>query len=109
MPLSVDVVAKIHPTRKYYPTWVLPEDHPVNKAAVATFKGLFNEEPVVDKWVFSTNGIATMGMFGIPTVGFGPANEIYAHTVNDQCPVMDLVKAAAFYALFPTKFLAETK
>ncbi len=98
-----------YPTRKYYPTWVLPEDHPVNKAAVATFKGLFNEEPVVDKWVFSTNGIATMGMFKIPTVGFGPANEIYAHTVNDQCPVMDLVKAAAFYALFPTKFLAETK
>jgi len=93
-----------YPTEKYYPTWVLEEKHPVCKAGVAAFENLFDKKPVVDKWTFSTNGIATMGMFGIPTIGFGPANEVYAHSVNDQVPVEHLVKAAAFYALFPTLF-----
>jgi acetylornithine deacetylase/succinyl-diaminopimelate desuccinylase-like protein len=45
-----------------------------------------------------------MGMFGVPTFGFGPANEKYAHTVDDQVPVEHLVKAAAFYALFPSVY-----
>ena len=89
-----------YPTEKYYPTWVLEENHPVCKAGVAAFENLFDKKPVVDKWTFSTNGIATMGMFGIPTIGFGPANEKFAHSVNDQVPVEHLVKAAAFYALF---------
>ena len=89
-----------YPTEKYYPTWVLEENHPVCKAGVKTFENAFGKAPLVDKWTFSTNGIATMGMFGIPTIGFGPANEKFAHSVNDQVPVEHLVKAAAFYALF---------
>ncbi|MDD2805056.1 MAG: YgeY family selenium metabolism-linked hydrolase [Elusimicrobiales bacterium] len=89
-----------YPTEKYYPTWVLEENHPVCKAGVKTFENAFGKAPLVDKWTFSTNGIATMGMFGIPTIGFGPANEKFAHSVNDQVPVDHLVKAAAFYALF---------
>ncbi len=89
-------------TKKYYPTWVLPSDHEVTLAAVETYKYLFNRDPTVDKWTFSTNGVATMGMHAIPTIGFGPANEIYAHSVDDQVPVDHLVKACAFYALFPS-------
>jgi len=60
--------------------------------------------PVVGKWGFSTNGIATRGLHGVPTIGFGPGNEIYAHTPDDQCPVAHLTAAAAFYALFPRAF-----
>ena len=93
-----------YPTEKYYPTWVLPSEHLLCQASVETFKMLFDKEPVVDKWTFSTNGIATMGMMNVPTIGFGPANEIYAHTVDDQIPVDHLVKAAAFYAAFPTVY-----
>jgi len=89
-------------TEKYFPTWVLEEDHVVCKSSVETFEKLFGQKARVDKWTFSTNGIATMGMMGIPTIGFGPANEIHAHSVDDQCPVEHLVKAAAFYAAFPT-------
>jgi len=44
-------------------------------------------------------------MFGIPTVGFGPGNEIHAHTPEDQCPVEDLTRAAHFYAEFPRLFV----
>ncbi len=94
----------VYKTKKYYPTWALEPDHPLCEAAVGTFRSLFSEEPRVDKWTFSTNGIATMGMKGIPTIGFGPAHEIYAHSTLDQCPIDHLVKAAAFYAAFPTVY-----
>ena len=80
-------------TEKYFPTWVLEEEHVVCKSSVETFEKLFGQKARVDKWTFSTNGIATMGMMGIPTIGFGPANEIHAHSVDDQCPVEHLVKA----------------
>lgn len=98
----------VYPTKKYYPTWVLEENHPAVQACVETARNVLNQEPVVDKWVFSTNGIATCGMFDIPTIGFGPANEIHAHSVDDQCPVDHLVKAAAFYAMFPIAWLARS-
>ncbi len=91
----------VYPTKKYYPTWCLEEDHPAIRAGVEAARVALEKEPVVDKWVFSTNGVATCGMFGIPTLGFGPANEVHAHSVDDQCPIEDLVRAAAFYAVFP--------
>jgi acetylornithine deacetylase/succinyl-diaminopimelate desuccinylase-like protein len=62
--------------------------------------------PVIGKWGFSTNGIATCGMFGVPTVGFGPGDERYAHTPDDQCPIPHLTVAALTYALFPQAWRA---
>ncbi len=93
-----------YPTDKYYPTWVMPPNHSLVSAACTTYRKLFAREPRVDKWTFSTNGVATMGMFGIPTIGFGPGDERHAHTVDDQVPVSHLVDAAAFYSSFPECF-----
>ncbi len=89
-----------YPTKKFYPTWVLEEEHPAVQSAVTAARGVLGREPIVDKWVFSTNGVATAGMFGVPTIGFGPANEVHAHSPKDQCPVEHLEKAVAFYAAF---------
>jgi putative selenium metabolism hydrolase len=91
----------VYETEKYYPTWILEEDHVLCRAAVASCRQVFDKEPDLGKWTFSTNGIATMGMMNIPTIGFGPANELYAHSIDDQVPVHHLVAAAAFYAAFP--------
>ena len=91
----------VYPTEKYYPTWVMDEAHVLVEAAVETYKNMFRKEPKVDKWTFSTNGVSTMGRFGIPTLGFGPANEIYAHSPKDQIPVQHLVEACKFYTAFP--------
>jgi putative selenium metabolism hydrolase len=85
---------------KYYPTWKIPEDAPVVAIGVKTFKELFSKDPKVDKWTFSTNGVTINGMYKIPTIGFGPGNEVLAHAPNEKVPVDDLVKAAAFYALY---------
>jgi len=28
-----------------------------------------------------------MGMHGVPTLGFGPADERYAHAPDERCPI----------------------
>lgn len=85
---------------KYYPTWKIEEDHPVIQKGVKVFKDLFNMEPVVDKWTFSTNGVAINGIHNIPVIGFGPGQEEMAHAPNEKVPVDHLVKATAFYAYY---------
>ncbi len=85
---------------KYFPTWKIPEDHQVVQTGVKAYKGLFDKDPVVDKWTFSTNGVTMNGIYGIPMIGFGPGNEVLAHAPNEKVPVDDLVKASAFYAAF---------
>jgi len=93
-----------YPTETYFPTWILPKNHKLIKAAEKTYLGALGKKAKLSRWIFSTNGVATMGMFKIPTIGFGPGNEKYAHSVNDQMPVDHLVKAAAWYALFPRTY-----
>jgi putative selenium metabolism hydrolase len=95
-----------YPTKKVFPTWVLEEDHPAVVAGVRAAEQALDAPPRVGKWGFSTNGIATCGMFGVPTIGFGPGDEIHAHGPEDQCPVWHLTRAARFYAAFPAAFLA---
>jgi len=94
----------VYPMEKYYPTWVVEEDHPLVESAVETYQALNNRAPVVDKWVFSTNGVGSMGMCGVPTVGFGPGNEVDAHAVTERVSIDHLVQAAQFYAAFPLVF-----
>jgi putative selenium metabolism hydrolase len=86
---------------KYFPTWVMKENTDVVQAAKKAYEVVFEEEPKIDKWDFSTNGVATAGIFNIPTVGFGPGDEKYAHAPNEKVRASDLIKAAAFYAAFP--------
>lgn len=85
---------------KYYPTWKIPVDHKAVTTGEEAFIKLFDKKPLVDKWTFSTNGIALNGMYGVPTIGFGPGNEVMAHAPNEKVPVSDLVAASAFYAMY---------
>ena len=89
---------------KYYPTWKIEEDHPVIQTGVKSYKELFKQEPLVDKWTFSTNGVAINGLHKIPVIGFGPGVEELAHAPNEKVPIDHLVKASAFYAMFVNNF-----
>ncbi len=89
---------------KYYPTWKLDINHPTIQKGIEVYKNLFNGEPYIDKWTFSTNGVVINGIFGIPVIGFGPGDEVFAHAPNEKIPINDLVKASAFYALFAITF-----
>ncbi|MDZ5001094.1 peptidase dimerization domain-containing protein, partial [Clostridium perfringens] len=42
-------------TDSYFPTWVIPEEHEVCQTFIEAYRNLFNVEPIVDKWPFSTN------------------------------------------------------
>ena len=92
-----------YPTDCYFPTWVIPEDHPATQAMVESFRGMYGE-PLVDKWTFSTNGVSIMGRYGIPCIGFGPGKEKEAHAPNEKTWKADLVKCAAVYAALPTLY-----
>ncbi len=90
-----------YPQKKYFPTWKLDEDHPLVLVGVDTYMALFNQIPETGKWTFSTNGVAITGVHKIPSIGFGPGNEVFAHAPNEATPIDHLWKAAAFYALLP--------
>jgi putative selenium metabolism hydrolase len=95
----------VYPTEAYFPTWFIEEDHPVCGTLLEAYKGLFEDEPVLDKWTFSTNGVSIMGKYGIPCIGFGPGHEDQAHAPNEKTWKDELVKAAAMYAAIPSLFV----
>jgi putative selenium metabolism hydrolase len=85
----------------YFPTWKIPEDHEIVQSGVKAYKSLFEKDPVVDKWTFSTNAVATTGRHKIPAIGFGPGDENQAHAPNEVNRVDDLEICSAFYAMLP--------
>lgn len=86
---------------KFFPAWTVDETSAAVTRAVATYRLLFDREPQVGKWDFSTDGAYSMGVASIPTIGFGPGEERHTHSPEDQVKVDDLWKTTAFYALFP--------
>ncbi|MFX1507522.1 MAG: YgeY family selenium metabolism-linked hydrolase, partial [Promethearchaeota archaeon] len=89
-----------NPIKAYYPSWFMEESHPLVQTAIRAYKTQFEGNPLLYYWGFSTNGTAIKGIFDIPTIGFGPGNEKYAHTIQDQVPAEHLVKAMEFYTQF---------
>jgi putative selenium metabolism hydrolase len=92
----------VFPVDKIYPAWALPEDNPFVQAGVKAGEQLWGKPLPTGKWDFSTNGTYWMGKAGIPSIGFGPGDEIHAHTVIDQVPLDDVVRATEWYALLPS-------
>ncbi len=91
----------VFPVDKYFPAWAIDETHPLVQAGQKARQraGLAEEKP--GKWEFSTNGIYWAGKAGIPSIGFGPGDEIYAHSIDEHVPLQEVVKATEFYALLP--------
>ncbi len=97
----------VFPVDKYFPAWALEDEHPLVQAGqrARTLIGL----PTADsgKWNFSTNGIYWAGKAGIPSIGFGPGDEVTAHTTNDSVALDEVVKATEFYAILPALLTGE--
>ncbi len=84
-----------------FPTWVLPEGHPLVRGVADAAGAVLGRPPAISRWAFSTNGVATMGRLGIPTVGFAPGREELSHSTGEWVAVEDLVAATAVYSLIP--------
>ena len=91
----------VYEVDKYFPAWAYEEDHPLVQAGHEARKLMGYEASPGGKWDFSTNGIYWAGKAGIPSIGFGPGDEVTAHTVMDSVSLDDVVKATEFYALLP--------
>ena len=113
---------EVYETESYFPTWINKENAAHVQALVDAHHALFGEErigpdgamhlrhrPLIDKWTFSTNGVAIQGRYGIPCVGFGPGAESQAHAPNEITWKQDLVTCAALYAAVPGLYKAENK
>jgi putative selenium metabolism hydrolase len=95
-----------YPTRKYYPTWTMREEDREVRMAKSAYLDAFGDEPEVGFWTFSTNAVATAGMHHLPTVGFGPGHEHFAHAPNEQTEIEHLVRCTAFYTALVDSFAA---
>lgn len=86
---------------KIYPAWALEESHPLVQAGLKAQEMLFGASLPTGKWNFSTNGTYWQGKAGIQSIGYGPGDEIHAHTVIDQVILDDVVQSTEWYALLP--------
>lgn len=110
-----------YPIECYFPTWVIPEKHPVTQAMLQACHGICGpsrtgsaetiaerrQRPLIDRWTFSTNGVSIMGRNKIPCIGFGPGAEAQAHAPNEKTWKSDLVNCAAVYAALPACYKAQ--
>jgi acetylornithine deacetylase/succinyl-diaminopimelate desuccinylase-like protein len=76
----------------FTPGFLMDREHPLITAAAMAVGG--REDPsvpaVVRPWAFATDGGWSCGVAGIPTLGFAPGEERFAHTNRER---LDLAEA----------------
>jgi putative selenium metabolism hydrolase len=88
-----------------FPAWAMPEHHPLVQSTTRCVRETLGYRPRLGRWAFSTDGTYTSGVANIPTVGFGPGEERYAHTLDDQVRLKDVADAARVYARLAIELL----
>ena len=81
---------------KFFPAWELEESHPFVQKALSGLRasGL---DPAMRAYRFCTNAAYSIGVAGVPTIGFGPGAEGDAHVVDEKIRLDDLERAALGY------------
>ena len=87
--------------RSFLPAWEIDLDHPLVKGASYSHETIHEQKTNLIKWDFCTNGVASAGVYGIPTIGYGPGNPKMAHKVDEYCELEDIKNAFKFYTLLP--------
>lgn len=81
----------------FTPGYLVAADHPVVVAAAASVAENTGRQPRVRPWTFATDGGHSCGVHGIPTIGFAPGEERYAHTNRERLSLEDAERAFAAY------------
>jgi succinyl-diaminopimelate desuccinylase len=84
--------------RMFTPGFLIAADHPVVIAAADTIRQATGATPRVRPWTFATDGGHTCGVHGIPTIGYAPGEERFAHTNRER---LDLVEARTSFDAYP--------
>jgi putative selenium metabolism hydrolase len=80
--------------RQYFPGWITDRDHWSVEEGLEALGGAMGHRPDIVGWRFSTDGIATAGELGIPTIGFGPGDPSLAHQPDERIALADVREAA---------------
>lgn len=88
----------VHEQSLFSPGFLLSPDHPVARAAAAAAAPVLGRTPAIRPWAFATDGGHTCGVFGIPTIGFAPGEERFAHTNRER---LGLGEAEAVFRAYP--------
>jgi putative selenium metabolism hydrolase len=91
--------------RAFYPAWVLAEGHPLVVTAAQAIRAQTRQRPQIGRWDFSSDGVYTAGVAGIPTVGFGPGDPRCAHAADEHIRLDDVCTAAEVYARMAVELL----
>lgn len=83
---------------QYFPGWITERQSWVVERGREAIKRVLVRAPEIFGWRFSTNGVATAGVFGIPTIGFGPGDPALAHQTDEHLNIDDLISAAKGYS-----------
>lgn len=84
--------------RLFTPGFLLDPAHPVVRAAARSVTRSTGRAPEIRPWTFATDGGHSCGVHGIPTIGYAPGEERYAHTNRER---LHLDTACTAYEAYP--------
>jgi putative selenium metabolism hydrolase len=76
------------------PAYIVPADHPALAAAKQALDAALARDVPVGVWQFATDG-GHFALAGMTCVGFGPGDDLLAHTVNESIPIAELERGLA--------------
>lgn len=81
-----------------HPAWETSVEHGFFKLLSGAYEEILEHSTESKIWPFSTDGVYSSGMAGIPTLGLGPGNENCAHIVDEWVSEDQLKDALKIYA-----------
>lgn len=82
----------------FTPGFLLDPDHAIARAAAGVVTERTGRAPRLRPWTFATDGGHTCGVHGIPTIGYAPGEERFAHTNRERLHLDD---ARIAYEVYP--------
>jgi succinyl-diaminopimelate desuccinylase len=84
--------------RLFTPGFLMDAAHPVARSAARAVTRATGRAPQLRPWTFATDGGHSCGVHGIPTIGYAPGEERYAHTNQER---LELDGARLAYEAYP--------
>jgi succinyl-diaminopimelate desuccinylase len=84
--------------RLFTPGFLLDAEEPIVRAAARSIRRSTGRVPALRPWTFATDGGHTCGIHGIPSIGYAPGEERFAHTNRER---LELDSARVAFEAYP--------
>jgi len=101
--LEAEVVTRRRPgARSFTGFYTDPEEHPIAQEAIGAVSEALGQETETKVWTFATDG-KFYAWEGTPVIGFGPGEERFAHTRQDNVRIDEYLESIKVYAWLACK------